>query len=80
MDFKAASSVLADPEGKKQHTVEVLNFVDAGTSSLLSAQVNKDYHAETAFDPVVAFLQQWGRPQKLTFDRDPRWVGFSQRA
>jgi hypothetical protein len=27
MDFKDASSVPADPEGKKQHTVEVLNFV-----------------------------------------------------
>lgn len=34
MDFKDASSVPADPDGKKQHTVEVLNFVDAGTSSL----------------------------------------------
>ncbi len=75
MDFKDASSVPADPEGKKQHTVEVLNFVDAGTSILLSAQVNADYHAETAFDAVVAFLQQWGRPKTLTFDRDPRWVG-----
>jgi hypothetical protein len=75
MDFKDASSVPGDPEGKKQHTVEVLNFVDAGTSSLLSAQVNADYHAETAFDAVVAFLQQWGRPKTLTFDRDPRWVG-----
>lgn len=75
MDFKDASSVPADPAGKKQHVVEVLNFVDAGTSSLLSAQVSADYHAETAFDAVVTFLQQWGRPKKLTFDHDPRWVG-----
>lgn len=43
---------------------EVLNFVDAGTSSLLSAQVSTDYHAETAFDAVVAFLQQWGAAQE----------------
>jgi hypothetical protein len=33
---------------KQQHVVEVLNFVDAGTSILLSAQVHQDFHAETA--------------------------------
>jgi integrase-like protein len=77
MDFKDVSSVPADPTGKQQHVVEVLNFVDAGTSSLLSAQVSADYHAQTAFDAVVAFLQQWGLPKKLTFDHDPRWVGGS---
>ena len=75
MDFKDASSVPATPGGKQQHVVEVLNFVDVGTSSLLSAQVNQDYHAETAFDAVVAFLRQWGCPKQLTFDHDPRWVG-----
>lgn len=78
MDFKDASSVPADPDGKQQHVVEVLNFVDAGTSSLLSAQVNADYHAETAFDAAVTFLQQYGRPKQLTFDRDPRWVGSAR--
>jgi hypothetical protein len=36
MDFKDATTVPADPEGKQQHVVEVLNFVDAGTSILLS--------------------------------------------
>ncbi len=75
MDFKDASSVPADLDGKKQHTVEVLNFVDAGTSSLLSAQVNADYHAETAFDAVLTFLRLYGCPKRLTFDRGPRWVG-----
>lgn len=74
-DFKDATTVPADPEGKQQHVVEVCNFVDAGTSFLLSAQVNADYHAETAFDAVLTFLQQYGCPKKLTFDRDPRWVG-----
>jgi hypothetical protein len=78
MDFKDASTVPADPDGKQQHVVEVLNFVDAGTSSLLSAQVNADFHAETAFDADVTFLQQYGRPKKLTFDRDPRWVGSAR--
>lgn len=75
MDFKDASTVPADPDGKQQHVVEVCNFVDAGTSSLLSAQVHSDFHAETALDAVVSFLRQYGRPKKLTFDRDPRWVG-----
>jgi hypothetical protein len=66
---------LSDPEGKKQHVIEVCNFVDAGTSILLSAQVHPDFHAETAFQAVVAFLRQDGLPTMLTFDRDPRWVG-----
>jgi transposase InsO family protein len=75
MDFKDATTVPADPEGKRQHVVEVLNFVDAGTSILLSAQPHADFHAETALDAVVSFLRQYGLPPMLTFDRDPRWVG-----
>lgn len=47
VDFKGASTVPADPDGKQQHVVETLNFVDAGTSILLSAQVNADYHARS---------------------------------
>jgi len=75
MDFKDASSVPADPQGKQQHVVEVLNFVDAGTSILLSAQPRDDFHAETALEAVVTFLSTYGLPAMLTFDRDPRWVG-----
>jgi hypothetical protein len=77
-DFKDATTVPADPEGKQQHVVEVLNFVDAGTSILLSAQAHADFHAETALDAVVTFLRTYGLPPPppmLTFDRDPRWVG-----
>ncbi len=77
MDFKDASTVPADPEGKQQHVVEVLNFVDAGTSILLSAQPHDAFHAETALDAVVTFLRTSGLPPILTFDRDPRWVGSS---
>ncbi len=77
MDFKDATTVPADPEGKRQHVVEVLNFVDAGTSILLNAQPHDDFHAETALEAVVAFLRQYGLPPTLTFDRDPRWVGSS---
>jgi hypothetical protein len=32
-------------EGKRQHIVEVCNFLDAGTSVLLSAQAREDFHA-----------------------------------
>jgi hypothetical protein len=32
LDFKDASTVPADPDGKRQHAVEVLNTVDTGTS------------------------------------------------
>lgn len=77
IDFKDASTVPADPQGKQQHVVEVLNFVDAGTSILLSAQTHQDFHAETAFEAVVHFLRKYGLPAMLTFDRDPRWVGSS---
>ena len=75
LDFKDDVTVKPEPDGKRQHTVETLNFVDAGTSSPLMAEVSSDFHAETAFESVVRFLRQFGRPQRLTFDRDPRWVG-----
>jgi transposase InsO family protein len=75
MDFKDVSSVPADPAGKQQHVVEVFNFVDAGTSILLDAQVQADFHAQTALEAVIHFLQQYGLPPKITFDRDPRFVG-----
>jgi transposase InsO family protein len=75
MDFKDVSSVPADPTGKQQHVIEVFNFVDAGTSILLDAQVQADFHAQTVMSAVIHFLQQYGVPYKMTFDRDPRFVG-----
>ena len=78
MDFKDISTVpmdLHDPDAKQQHVVEACNFIDAGTSILLDAFVHEDFHAETAFQAVVAFLRHYGCPKMLTFDRDPRWVG-----
>ena len=58
VDFKDASTVRPDPSGlgKQQHVVEICNFVDAGTSLLLSAQVHDDFHAATALsggDPLL---------------------------
>jgi len=75
MDFKDASTVPPEPDGKRQHAVEVCNFVDAGTSIALWAQVSADFHAETALVAVLSFLRQYGLPRRMTFDRDPRWVG-----
>jgi transposase InsO family protein len=79
VDFKDVSSVRPDPngEGKRQHVIEVCNFVDAGTSILLSAQVHEDFHAATALEAVIQFLREHGRPKQMSFDRDPRWVGGS---
>jgi transposase InsO family protein len=79
VDFKDASTVRPDPsgEGKQQHVVEICNFVDAGTSLLLSAQVHDDFHAATALEAVIHFLREQGRPARMSFDHDPRWVGGS---
>ena len=78
MDFKDCSTVpldLHDPDAKRAHVIETCNFVDAGTSIVLDAQVHAEFHAETAFQAIVAFLRRYGRPAMLTFDRDPRCVG-----
>jgi transposase InsO family protein len=79
VDFKDATTVPADPsgEGKRQHVIEVCNFVDAGTSILLAAQAHDAFREETAFEAVLTFLRTYGRPRMLTFDRDTRWVGSS---
>jgi transposase InsO family protein len=75
LDFKDVSSVPADPEGKQQHVVETLNVLDAGTSVLLDAQVRTDFTAKTALEALASTLQTYGRPHRITLDRDPRWVG-----
>lgn len=62
-------------QGRRQHVVEVCNFVDAGTSIALLAQAREDFHEQTALETVITFLRQYGCPQQMTFDRDPRWVG-----
>jgi hypothetical protein len=77
MDFKDIGSVSPEqsPQGKRQHGVEVWNFVDAGTSIALWAQAREDFHEQTALEAVITFLRKYGRPRQMTFDRDPRWVG-----
>ena len=74
LDFKDASTVPADPDGKRQHVVEVLNVVDVGTSVLVEAQVGADFHAETTLEAVAELFSQHGLPQIAQMDRDVRFV------
>ena len=74
-DLKDASSVPADPAGKRQHVVEIANFVDAGTSIWLHRQVGADFDAETLLEVVAQFFREHGLPARFTFDNDPRFVG-----
>lgn len=75
MDFKDITTVPKAEAGKQQHVVEALNFMDAGTSILLDAQVQTDFHAQTALQALIRFLRHSALPPKITFDRDPRFVG-----
>ena len=77
MDFKDVGSVSPEQgtQGKRQHVIEVCNFIDAGTSIALLAQAREDFHEQTAMEAVITFLRAYGRPRQMTFDRDPRWVG-----
>ncbi len=67
--------MLANPEGKRQHVVEITNFVDAGTSIWLSRSVGGDFDAEALLETVAQFVREYGLPAMLTFDNDPRFVG-----
>src|SRR5919108_242029 len=75
LDFKDVSTVPADPDGKRQHVVEALNCVDCGTSLLIGADVRADFTEETTLTAIAELLQAHGRPQAITLDRDPRFVG-----
>jgi transposase InsO family protein len=78
LDFKDVSSVRgdrSDPTAKRQHVVESLDCVDCGTSLLVDAVVRDDFTEETALTAVADLLRTHGRPQAITLDRDPRFVG-----
>lgn len=72
LDFKDASSVPADPHGKKQHVVETLNIIDKGTSVLVAHHVRADFTAETALAAVAETFAEHGLPTSITLDRDTR--------
>ena len=48
MDFHDVSTVPADPQGKQQHVVEILNLVDHGSSAVVASEPRDNYTAETA--------------------------------
>src|SRR5579872_7076345 len=75
IDFKDASTVPADPYGKQQHVVEILNVVDMGTSIVVAAHVHANFHAQTALQAMAQVLIEHGKPDSITLDRDTRWVG-----
>jgi hypothetical protein len=72
MDFKDASSVPADPDGKQQHVVETLNIIDMGTSVNIASHVRSDFTAETALRALAETFSHHGRPKSITLDRDTR--------
>ncbi len=75
MDFKDVTTVKGEQDDKQLHLVETLDIVDSGTSILLDNPARPDFNAETALICWVATLRQYGCPRKITFDRDPRFIG-----
>jgi hypothetical protein len=75
MDFHDVSTVPADPLGKQQHRVEILNLVDHGSSAVVASEPGEAYTAETALRTVAQVLLEKGCPDRIDLDRDPRWVG-----
>ncbi len=80
LDFKDASTVPAEVDGKQQHVVEVLDAVDVGTSILIAAEARSDFTMATAIETAAVIVTEQGLPDMVTLDRDPRFVGeTSQR-
>jgi hypothetical protein len=75
MDFKDVTTVTGEGDDKHLHLVETLDVVDSGTSLLIDNPARPDFNAETALESLVATLRQYGCPQKITFERDPRFGG-----
>lgn len=79
LDFKDASTVPAEQEGKQQHVVEVFDAVDVGTSILIAAEARSDFTMATAIETAAAIVSEHGLPARVTIDRDPRFVGTSHQ-
>lgn len=75
IDFKDVGTVPAEPGGKLMHGVETLNVVDTGTSILVDNQARTDFNAVTVIESLVTTFRRQGLPQRLTFDRDTRFIG-----
>lgn len=78
IDFTDITSIPADPDGKRQHAVEMFNVVDRGTSILVETTASEDYNTETSIIAMTSVFLVEGLPNTITMDRDPRFVGGYQ--
>jgi transposase InsO family protein len=74
-DFTDIGTIPAEPDGKRLHAVEACLFEDVGSRQVPYVEIRSDFHAQTALAAVITCLRRTGLIGKLTFDRDPRWVG-----
>lgn len=79
IDWKDATTVPSDPEGKQQHMVEILNVVDAGTSLLLDSLPRTDYTADTALLPLPTPCWLMGCRNPLPWTGIPVGSGAGRR-
>ena len=78
IDFTDITSIPGDPDGKRQHAVEMFNVVDRGTSILVESTASDDYNTESSIIAMTSVFLVEGLPETLTIDRDPRFVGGYQ--
>lgn len=79
LDFKDAATVAPEPEGKQQHSVEVLNTVDVGTSVLLDAQAEENFTAQTSVLAVAEVLRTQGLPDRVIPSGHPQGRALGPR-
>jgi hypothetical protein len=79
VDFAYDAPREAEENGTETASLETLHVVDAGTSILVDIQPRRGFCNEKAIEALVVVFQEHGLPPTLTFDRDPRFVGGSQR-
>lgn len=75
IDFTDVAGCQARHDRKQVHQVEAFAVVDRGTSILVDLQASDDYQAQTALVAMASTLIQQGLPQRIVFDRDPRFIG-----
>jgi hypothetical protein len=75
LDFKDVVQVDPRASTKQAHAVEVFAAVDVGTSRWLMGEPSATSTAATVFAPLLHLLQHIGLPQRMRFDRDPRFLG-----
>jgi hypothetical protein len=79
VDFAYDAPRETEASGTETAPLETLHVVDAGTSILIDIQPRRGFGTASAIEALVDVFQQYGLPPTLTFDRDPRFVGGSQR-